>query len=174
MGYALALAGACTPVRREVAEEPPTRIAEPGPMNALRPAPQPEVDHALLGRVLVLGYDDFGPQAMAFALLGMAWHPWEDPLHEPVTIGDGPVEVVVFHDVARARVERAFPTSQATGRDVRFVEASAALAFLDAEIAGLAAEDGQILVDLRQRITRTRGRIHAAFPAARPEPAAAG
>jgi len=84
---------------------------------------------------LLLDYGDFGPQAAAGKLLGQCWYQWEGHGDSDSKREDA-VLVVVYRDVKLDDIKSVFPVDEATKKDYRYVTYSAALKYLDAEIAG--------------------------------------
>ncbi|MCC6993759.1 MAG: hypothetical protein IT370_03915 [Deltaproteobacteria bacterium] len=117
------------------------------------PPPPPDVP----GRMMVLDYFDFGPQAMAFPLLGMAWWQWADcACFEP---GDEmTIRVVVYRGVSKRAAQRRYPVVK-NQSDYRHVSYRAALRFLDEQLADLG--DPSELPELRAELAATRRRILA-------------
>ncbi|MCB9753891.1 MAG: hypothetical protein H6713_28445 [Myxococcales bacterium] len=112
--------------------------------------------------VLVLDYDDFGPQAAAYELLGMEWFVWS----EPGGSGDGPeppdpIRVVVYDQdrITLAEVQARFPARESERQDFRYVSRADAIAYLD-ELAATASAD---IPTLARRAYQTRGMIVAAL-----------
>ena len=117
------------------------------------PPPPPDVP----GQLMVLDYDDFGPQAMAFTLLGMAWWQWaECACFEP---GDQmTIRVVVYRGVSKRAAQRRYPVVK-NRSDYRYVSYRAALRYLDEQLADLG--DTTELPALRAELAETRRRIVA-------------
>lgn len=87
-----------------------------------------------LPRTLVLGYAEFGPQVMAYELIGFGWNQWKAEGHE--LPDDVEVKVVVYRGVRLGRVKAAYPVVRGRG-DYRYVEYGRALRFLDRKIEEL-------------------------------------
>jgi hypothetical protein len=86
---------------------------------------------SLEGHALLLDYGDFAPQAACHTLIGFEWNQWKREGHpEP---DDVPVKVVVYRDVARGTVEKAYPVVRAAS-DHRYVRYDRALRFIDAQL----------------------------------------
>ncbi|APR82848.1 Hypothetical protein A7982_08197 [Minicystis rosea] len=112
---------------------------------------------------LVLAYDDFGPPAAAWELIGSQWWAWEGG-GSWERCDDFDIRVVVFRGVPRKQVEMKFPSAQSKAdlverglADYRYVEHKKALAYLDhvlAEIAGTPE-----LASMAESLRATRRRI---------------
>ena len=87
-----------------------------------------------LSRTLVLGYEAFGPQVMAYELIGFGWNQWKAEGHE--LPDDVDVKVVVYRGVRLGRVKAAYPVVRGRS-DYRYVEYGRALRFLDRKIEEL-------------------------------------
>lgn len=130
--------GVATATLRWVA--PGTNVDFPGPTNSdgsRRVYPPPPAD--VPGTFLTLNYDAFGPQAMAFGLLGMEPYRFLDSAccFEPGDRFD--VRVVVYRDAGagdQAAAAARYPTSAATG-DYRLVSVATALVYVDDNLPDL-------------------------------------
>jgi hypothetical protein len=87
-----------------------------------------------LSRTLVLGYEEFGPQVMAYELIGFGWNQWKAEGHE--LPDDVEVKVVIYRGVRLGRVKAAYPVVRGKS-DYRYVEYGRALRFLDRKIEEL-------------------------------------
>lgn len=70
------------------------------------------------GAALLLGYTDFGPQAVAHELLGMEWWQWQ-PHGAPDPLKRYPIRVVVHRGMSEARARRIFPVDRTRERILR-------------------------------------------------------
>jgi len=83
--------------------------------------------------VIVLDYSDFGPQAMAYELIGFQWWQWEKPCcSEPDSIYN--IKVVVYKDIALNEVKALFPVNPEQQQDYRYLEYSKAVSYLNQHI----------------------------------------
>lgn len=130
-----------------------------GSPQILPPGPPSRPPHTL-----VLAYDDFGPQAMAFELLGMEWWQWEGGgSWEP---GDRfEVRVVVYRGVAPEAVRAEYPTIEGRA-DHRIVSYDEALAYLERNMAQI--EGDRSLARLHARLAATRAWIGQQLGSAAP------
>lgn len=166
LGLALAsLAGvlvACTDGRvASVRGEPEVVPAVPrnsdGSLQILPPGPPSRPPHTL-----VLAYDDFGPQALAFELIGMEWWQWEaGGSWEPGDRFD--VRVVVYRGMTLAAVQAEYPTVEGRA-DYRYVSYDDAMAHFDRAMAEI--EDEPSLQQLHEELAVTRTRVREALGAA--------
>jgi len=87
----------------------------------------------LCANALVLDYSDFGPQAMAYELIGFQWWQWENPCcSEPDSIYN--IKVVVYKDIALNKVKALFPVNPEQQQDYRYLEYSKAISYLTEHI----------------------------------------
>jgi hypothetical protein len=100
---------------------------------------------------LVFDYSDFGPQAMAYRLIGPKNHQW-DPA-SPIPLGDPGVRVVVYRGVRLEDVQRLYPVVEENKQDYRYLHYEEALAYLDARI------EQNLLRRVTERLQLTRDRI---------------
>ena len=102
---------------------------------------------------LVLDYADFGPQAMAYKVLGPKNHQW-DP-HTPIPFGEDGVKVVVYRNIALEDVQLHYPVERDVGRDYRYLAYSDAMDYLEARIRQ------NLLKRITVRLEQTREEIRA-------------
>jgi hypothetical protein len=89
--------------------------------------------YMLCANALVLDYSDFGPQAMAYELIGFQWWQWEKPCcSEPDTIYN--IKVVVYKDIPLNEAQALFPVNPEQQQDYRYLEYSKALTYLNQHI----------------------------------------
>ena len=102
-------------------------------------------------RTLVLQYSDFGPQAMAYHLIGPNRLPW-DP-ETPIFVGHDAVRVVIYRGIDLATVESLYPPDKLRNIDYRYVSYQDALRYLDAKI------HRNLLIRITQKLKGTRDQI---------------
>ncbi|MBK1883439.1 hypothetical protein JIN85_13515 [Luteolibacter pohnpeiensis] len=95
------------------------------------------VSHVRAGEV-VLPYSAFGPQVVAYELIGMEWWQWDSQ-------GDAhdhkyPIKVVVYWDQTQEETAKRHPVDQSKLQDFRYVEYSKAVEHLEASIKDFAVE----------------------------------
>jgi len=118
---------------------------------------------------LMLPYAAFGPQAIAYQLIGMEWWQWDS--HGDEHDHEYPIQVVVFWNQTREETAKRHPVDQAKLRDFRYVEYSKAVEHLEetikefgeAKLDALAME--RALTQLKKRKAEQGG---AGQPATRP------
>jgi len=136
-----------------------TRTASPEPARNSNGTPQtfPPAAPDVPGRMIVLDYDDFGPQAMAHELLGLDCYSFGDCCcSEPDDEFD--VRVVVHDGASEAAARARYPTGPDRG-DYRIIDVAAARRFVDAQLADLATwppEDRLPALEATLRATRER------------------
>ncbi|RWX47194.1 hypothetical protein H206_02506 [Candidatus Electrothrix aarhusensis] len=102
--------------------------------------------------VVLLDYNDFGPQIIAREVIGMEWWQWQDH-------GDSdaaavyPVKVAVYRDIPVTEVEQKYPVEPEQKKDFRYLEYQRALDFLDEKIAE------NIQENVTERLKATRKKI---------------
>ena len=155
--------------RREPGASEPVDDREPDP------SPEPEVPRNSDGSpqilppgppsrspyTIVLAYDDFGPQAMAFGLIGMDWWQWEGGgSWEPGDRFD--IRVVVYRGLTLAAVQAEYPTVEGKA-DYRYVSYDDAMAYFERSMAEIEGEPS--LERLHADLATTRARIRQALGA---------
>ena len=101
-------------------------------------------------RTLVLQYNDFGPQAMAYHLIGPNRLPW-DP-DTPIFVGHDAVRVVIYRGIDLETVKSLYPPDRPRNIDYRYVSYQDALRYLDAKI------HRNLLIRITQKLENTRDR----------------
>lgn len=104
---------------------------------------------------VVLTYADFGPQPMAYRVLGPKNYQW-DP-QTPIPFGDEPVRVVVFRNMDLEEVQQRYPVEQNRHLDYRYVTYADAMDYLDQKIRQ------NLLQRITVRLEATRDRIREAL-----------
>lgn len=83
--------------------------------------------------VVLLDYNDFGPQIIAQEVIGMEWWQWQDHGDsDPAAVY--PVKVVVYRDIPLPEVQQKYPVDPEQRKDFRYLEYRNALRFLDEKI----------------------------------------
>lgn len=100
---------------------------------------------------VVFEYADFGPQAMAYRVLGPKNLQWEPEV--PIMIGQGKVYVVVYRGIPLEAVANHFPPDRSRNQDYRYIQYGEALNYLDAKI------ERNLLRRVTERLRRTREAI---------------
>ena len=84
-------------------------------------------------RVLILQYDDFGPQAAAWELIGMQWWQWDSHGDsDPNTKYD--IKVIVYRDIPLANIKKLYPVIKEKKQDYRYLEYAKAIDYLNDNI----------------------------------------
>ena len=83
--------------------------------------------------VLKLDYQDFGPQAMSYELIGYDWWSWLD-CHCEETADQYPVYVIVYVNMDKELLTINFPIDQQKGSDLSFVKYCDAMEYLQSQI----------------------------------------
>ena len=107
-------------------------------------------------RLLVLNYADFGPQAMAYQLIGQKRLSWDRSA--PIGLGLGQVRVVVYAAPAtEATARKAYPPDPIATIDYRYVSRTDAEQYLEQQI------QMDRLVRVTERLGQTLARIRTAL-----------
>lgn len=111
---------------------------------------------------LVLEYEDFGPQAMAYEMIGMQWWQWQNHgAIDPSTQYD--INVVVYRGVPIEEIKTLFPVDRSAHMDFRYVEFEAATTYLDRRISDLGEIKKDWAVALQKRLIDTKSKIERKF-----------
>ena len=107
---------------------------------------------------VVLDYEDFGPQSMAWETIGMQWWQWDNH-------GDSnpnskyAIKVVVYRDTSLKQIESLFPVDKAKKQDFRYIDYREAIRYLDRNIIELEGINEEWIAALKQRLIKTKKRI---------------
>ncbi len=108
-------------------------------------------------QMVVLDYDDFGPQVIANEVLGMAWWQWDN--HGDSRHRNYDVNVIVYRYVALKDVASQYPVNVEKKIDFRYLHYQKALDYLDEKIAENAIEAvTETLRKTREKIIKELGR----------------
>jgi len=104
------------------------------------------------GRVLILNYPEFGPQAMAYETIGYRWWQWQSTgSDDPKTSFD--IRVVVYKDMTKESVSKRYPVSESKRQDYRYLEYKEAISYLDTNIEeDIVPEVTSLLQKTRQKL----------------------
>lgn len=102
---------------------------------------------------VVFEYADFGPQPMAYPILGSKNLQWEPEV--PILIGQGKVYVVVYKGIPVEAVKKSFPSDRSRNLDFRYLQYGEALNYLDAKI------ERNLLRRVTARLRKTRAKLLA-------------
>lgn len=83
--------------------------------------------------VVLLDYNDFGPQIIAREVIGMEWWQWQDH-GDPDPAAVYPVKVAVYRNIPLSEVKQRYPVEPEQKKDFRYLEYQNALRFLDEKI----------------------------------------
>jgi hypothetical protein len=104
---------------------------------------------------IVLDYTDFGPQAMAYELIGFQWWQWESHGDSnPNTTYN--IKVIVYKDIPLQDIQTLFPIKPEQKQDYRYLEYSKALAYLSENL-----KDNEIAHTLLLTLQQTKRKIIA-------------
>ena len=118
-------------------------------------------------KLLLLDYDAFGPQVMAWELIGYDWYQWESHGDSTGNEPEPEIIVVVYRDVALEVVMKRYPVI--TGeKDYRYVEYSRAIAHLTRSLGEyqtyLQETGGDPEDSLKTKLEATIKQIQTSFP----------
>jgi len=152
---------ACTDGGKASADpEPEVLRNSDGSPQILPPGPPSRLPYTL-----VLAYQDFGPQVMAYELIGMEWWQWEGGgSWEPGDRFD--VRVVVYRGLTLAAVQAEYPTVKGHA-DYRYVSYEDAMEHFERSMAEI--EGDPSLEQLHEELATTRARVRQALGATRLE-----
>ena len=102
--------------------------------------------------VVLLDYNDFGPQIIAQEVIGMEWWQWQEHGDSDPTVVY-PVKVVVYRDIPLTEVQQRYPVEPEQRKDFRYLEYRNALRFLDEKITE------NMLEDVTEQLKATRKKI---------------
>lgn len=109
-------------------------------------------------QILILSYDDFGPQSMAWETIGMQWWQWDNHGDSnPNTIYD--IKIAIYRDIPLQEVKERFPVVKESKKDYRYIEYKTALKFLDKNILEYKEIDEQWAKDIVKRLSKTRHKV---------------
>ena len=97
--------------------------------------------------IVILEYADFGPQAMAYPLLG------KDKTLAASTLDDKPIFVVVYSNIPLKQVKKKYPSKPNNFVEYRYLERDVALDYLKDNI------NKRFWGSLTQKLSRTRSTI---------------
>jgi hypothetical protein len=102
--------------------------------------------------VVLLDYQDFGPQIIAREVIGMEWWQWQEHGDsDPAAVY--PVKVAVYRDIPLTEVEQRYPVEPEQKKDFRYLEYQRALDFLDEKITE------NMLENVTEQLKTTRKKI---------------
>ena len=109
-------------------------------------------------QILILSYDDFGPQAVAWETFGMQWWQWDNHGDsDPNTKYN--IKVAIYRDIPLREVKEKFPVVQETEQDYRYIEYNTALGYLDKNILDHKEIEAQWAKDIVKRFSKVKSKI---------------
>lgn len=106
-------------------------------------------------KTLVLNYQDFGPQAMAYETLGWQWWQWQSPA-EQMSL-EANIKVVVYRDISLKKVEANYPVIAEKNQDYRYINYTAAMDYLNTHIQDMQQNAaGGTLDSLTEQLIQTK------------------
>lgn len=84
-------------------------------------------------QTMILSYSCFGPQALAYELIGFQWYQW-NPCGHPDPKHIDTIWVVVYKDISIEEVKKLYPVVEDLRQDYRYVNYDEAMQYLDRHI----------------------------------------
>jgi len=120
-------------------------------------------EHILRKQTVVFRYADFGPQAIAYELIGFKWYQWDCS-----GCGDlrkqHDIRIVVYRNINLSKVKELYPIVIGE-TDYRYVEYNESVNFLNGKIVELTnsfkddIENSDLYLSLKNRLEKTRNKI---------------
>ena len=109
-------------------------------------------------QILILSYDDFGPQSMAWETIGMQWWQWDNHGDSNPNTKYG-IKIAIYRDIPLQEVKERFPVVKESKKDYRYIEYKTALKFLEKNIFEYKEIDEQWAKDIVKRLSKTRHKV---------------
>ncbi len=81
---------------------------------------------------IVLDYSDFGPQVIAYEIIGMEWWQWNDHGNSRPTEYD--IRVVVYKNINAEEIKKRYPVIIEKKQDYRYLKYQDAIKYLNSKI----------------------------------------
>ncbi|WP_271784857.1 hypothetical protein [Aquimarina algiphila] len=103
-------------------------------------------------KTMILNYDDFGPQILAYDFLGFEWWQWDNHRDsDPKTKYD--IRVIIYKDVSLEIVKNKYPINRNSKVDFRYASYNGCIEYLDKRIKEFDNDfDVERYSDLRKKI----------------------
>ncbi len=111
-------------------------------------------ENARVPVVVVLSYEDFGPQAMAHEALGMQWWQWQK--HGDSRPAEYDIKIAVYQG-NEDEVKRLYPVVEHKTQDYRYITYQNAINYLESAI------DENALPIVTERLMNTRTELNKTF-----------
>jgi hypothetical protein len=106
----------------------------------------------------IMDYSDFGPQSMAYELIGFQWYQW-DKAGDPDPRKKYEIKVIVYRNISLTEVKKVYPVIKSKNQDYRYVEYNQGLVYIEKqlkEIENFRREDSdQEFTDLYNSLNST-------------------
>lgn len=103
--------------------------------------------------MIVLDYEDFGPQAIANEVIGSEWWQWQS--HGDSRPAEYDIKVIVYRYVDFDNVKKQYPVDPEQKKDFRYLEYKNALSYLDEKI------NENVIEQVTKTLQETREKIIA-------------
>lgn len=97
----------------------------------------------------VFDYDDFGPQILAYEMIGFQWYQWNSSGGSEPKKTDT-IKVVVYWDESIEEIQKKYPVNEGKKKDYRYLSFDKAMEYLDSSISKLPNENH--LVETRKKL----------------------
>ena len=105
---------------------------------------------------VVLPYSSFGPQVLAYKLIGKEWWQWLPEGGSKAEEKNFEIKVVVYWDEDRSEIEKKYPVIPKKNQDYRYVELSAAIAHLSKIVKDYQGDDSADLAAIKNTLRKLR------------------
>ena len=102
--------------------------------------------------IIVLDYDDFGPQAAAHRIIGMQWWQWQQH-GDSNPSKEYDIKVVVYFSISLNEIKQRYTVSSKKSLDYRYLTLDNALQYLDEEISA------DIVPEVTIKLKKTKKRL---------------
>lgn len=104
---------------------------------------------------VVLEYQDFGPQVIAYEIIGMEWWQWNEHGDSRPTQYD--IRVVVYMNTSLEEIERRYPIIENEKQDFRYLEYQEAIEYLNNKI------EENAVPSVTERLKTTLNKLYIVF-----------
>lgn len=101
----------------------------------------------------IFDYDDFGPQVLAYEIIGYQWYQWNDVgSPDPRKIDD--IKVVIYWNEPLASIKEKYAVNKKKNKDFRYLTYETAMKYLDSTIAKY--QDASHLTETRKKLVKLK------------------
>ena len=106
---------------------------------------------SIKSNVIILDYQEFGPQVIAYKAIGKEWWQWQP--HGNPRPSKYDIKVIVYRDIALEKVRNKYPVEEDKKIDFRYLEHTESLKYLDNNI------DDNIMENVTEQLKKTKEKI---------------